>query len=68
VRMTPSHVKRKLWWELIFIGVLVFLLVGARTQRTQDVAVAARARPPAPSIKAAAIVTALAAPLTLKKN
>jgi hypothetical protein len=38
--MAPKHVKRKFWWELIFISVLLFLLAGARSQRKHEVAAA----------------------------
>src|SRR6185503_15495049 len=40
VRMAPLHVKRKFWWELIFISVLLFLLAGAWSQRKGEVAAA----------------------------
>jgi hypothetical protein len=40
--MAPLHVKRKFWWELIFIGVLIFLLTGVHAQRKRDVAAAAQ--------------------------
>ena len=36
MRMAPLHVKRKFWWELIFIGALFFLLTGVRSQRQRD--------------------------------
>lgn len=39
--MAPLHLKRKFWWELTFIGVLVFLLLGSRAQRKLEVAAAA---------------------------
>jgi hypothetical protein len=39
--MAPFHVKRKFWWELIFISVLLFLLAGVPSQRKRDVAAAA---------------------------
>lgn len=38
--MAPLHVKRKFWWELIFISVLLFLLAGVHVQRKQEVAAA----------------------------
>jgi hypothetical protein len=41
VRMAPLHLKRKFWWELTFLGVLVFLLLGSRAQRQREVALAA---------------------------
>ena len=41
MRMAPKHVKRKVWWELIFISVLLFLLAGVRVPRNQEVATAA---------------------------
>jgi hypothetical protein len=40
--MAPIHVTRKFWWELIFISVLVFLLVGVRSQTKRDVLTATR--------------------------
>lgn len=42
------HVKRKFWWELIFISVLIFLLAGVRSQwQREDVAAVQAALPPA---------------------
>lgn len=38
MRMAPFHVKRKFWWELIFISVLLFLLAGVPSQRKRDAA------------------------------
>jgi hypothetical protein len=43
MRMDPIHVTRKFWWELIFISVLVFLLVGVRSQTKREVLAAAQA-------------------------
>ena len=40
MRMAPLHLKRKFWWELMFLGVLVFLLLGSRSQRQREVALA----------------------------
>jgi hypothetical protein len=40
MRMAPFHVKRKFWWELIFISVLLFLLAGVPSQRKRDAAAA----------------------------
>jgi hypothetical protein len=40
--MAPLHVKRKFWWELIFIGALFFLLTGVRSQRQRDAAATAQ--------------------------
>ena len=34
--MAPIHVTRKFWWELIFIGVLIFLFTGIRSQMKRD--------------------------------
>ena len=42
MRMAPLHVKRKIWWELIFAGVLLYLFVGVRTEKKRDVAAAAQ--------------------------
>ncbi|HTD66914.1 MAG TPA: hypothetical protein VK846_10340 [Candidatus Limnocylindria bacterium] len=41
MRMAPEHVKRKFWWELIFIGVLLFLLAGGRSIEERKVVAAA---------------------------
>ena len=32
--MAPSRKKRGYWIEIIFVGILLFLLMGGRTQRT----------------------------------
>lgn len=40
--MSPIHVTRKFWWELIFVSVLVFLLVGVRSQTKRDALTAAQ--------------------------
>jgi hypothetical protein len=69
MRMAPSHAAPKFWWELILVCVLVFLLVGARSQRNQeratDLAAAARIAV-APSAEIIAVVPILGPPLALK--
>ena len=45
MRMAPLHLKRKFWWELMFIGVLVFLLIGSTTQWQREVAFTASPAP-----------------------
>ena len=40
--MAPIHVTRKFWWELIFVSVLVFLLVGVRSQTKREALTTAR--------------------------
>ena len=64
MRMAPLHTKRKFWWELLFISVLVFLLAGVRSQRKLEVAAAVPAVA-VPTIAIAAIVKPLPA-LALK--
>jgi hypothetical protein len=56
--MAPLHAKRKFWWELIFISVLLFLLAGVRVQRKQEVAAAAPALL-APSVALTAVLKPL---------
>ena len=43
MRMAPNHVKHKFWWELIFISVLIYLVVGVRSQKKQELVAAAQA-------------------------
>jgi hypothetical protein len=50
--MAPQHVKRKFWWELIFISVLLFLLAGVRVPRKQEVAAAPALLTPAITLSA----------------
>ena len=45
MRMAPLFVKRKLWWELIFISVLLFLLAGIPSQGKREAVQAAQAAP-----------------------
>jgi hypothetical protein len=33
--MAPGQRRRGFWLELIFVSILLFLLMGARTERTQ---------------------------------
>src|ERR1043166_3048541 len=63
VRMAPLHMKRKFWWELILISLLVFLLASARSQRKQELAAAVVTVPLVPP---AVVVAPLMAPLALK--
>jgi len=70
--MASLHAKRKFWWELIFISVLLFLLAGVRSQRKHEVVVAAQAAP-APAVVTLApagvlgtVGTPLSAPLAMK--
>ena len=69
--MAPLHVKRKFWWELIFIGVLLFLLAGVPSQRKRE-AVAAQATPAVtvialvPATVLGAVVAPLPAPIAFQ--
>ena len=69
MRMAPSHAAPKFWWELILVCVLVFLLVGARTQRNQeratDLATAARIAVE-PSSELITVIPLIGPPLALK--
>ena len=70
VRMAPQHIKRKFWWELIFIGVLLFLLAGVPSQRKREAVAAAESTPSpavalAPAAESSVVVTPLP-PLGLK--
>ena len=65
MRMAPQHVKRTFWWELVFIGILLFLLAGARSQRKQELVTATR-NIPVLAIDPSAITKPLMAPLVLK--
>lgn len=47
LRMAPLHVKRKFWYELILISVLIFLLAGIPSQTKREAAAAAQATPAA---------------------
>jgi hypothetical protein len=37
MRMNPLHLRRKFWWELLFVSTLLFLLVGVRWQKKAEV-------------------------------
>ena len=60
MRMAPLHMKRKFWWELLFISVLVFLLAGARSQRKREVA-----NWVAPVLAPAVVLSAVVEPLPI---
>jgi hypothetical protein len=76
LRMAPLHVKRKFWWELIFISVLIFLLAGVRSQRKREDVAAAQVTPAAtlaptvvaliPAADLGGVVTPLPLPLALQ--
>jgi hypothetical protein len=68
--MAPLHSKRKFWWELIFISVLLFLLAGVRPQREREVGAAQSVLAPAivtlvPTVVAVVTPPPLPLPLTL---
>jgi hypothetical protein len=65
MRMAPLHVKRKFWWELAFIGLLLFLLTGVWAQRKATMVVAVPAML-SPALKVGAVVTPLSPALALK--
>lgn len=56
MRMAPKHVKRKFWWELIFISLLLYLLIGVRSQKKGEVAAAAQTIPTPAVVTLAAAV------------
>ncbi len=63
MRMNPLHVHRKFWWELIFLGLLLFLLAGARSQaKLEVVAAALAALPPVVGSEIIATLVPLASP------
>jgi hypothetical protein len=65
MRMAPFHVKRKFWWELLFISVLIFLLAGSLSQKTHDVV--AMVQPVlVPPVALGVVVTPLPSALAMK--
>lgn len=63
--MAPTHAKRKFWWELLFISVLIFLLAGVRPQREREAIAAAQAIL-APAVVLSAVVVPLPTPLAMQ--
>lgn len=64
MRMAPQHIKRNCRWEVIFIGVLIFLWVGVRSQKQREGVLAQAAF--SPVVMLGAVVTPLPPPVAIE--